>query len=214
MMTSCREKWLFFDVGSTLVDERKAYADFVDRCVGRLRNSGVEVSIESFSDKMVEVAKDGGDAIRGTWDLFAPKELVRPRWSHDKESLYSDAAIVLNSLKSRYYLGIIANQGPGLDERLEAFGIASYFDLIIGSSDVGLTKPHLDIFRNACQKVGISPKNACYIGDRVDCDIIPAKKLGMCTIRVLQGLGQYQPESLRYPSDYQIKSLTDLLHIL
>lgn len=43
-------------------------------------------------------------------------------------------------------LGIIANQGKGLRERLEAHGIADYFELNVSSAEVGMKKPSPNIF--------------------------------------------------------------------
>ena len=35
------------------------------------------------------------------------------------------------------------------------------------------------------------PEQACMIGDRIDNDIVPAKELGMKTIRVKQGFYRF-----------------------
>ncbi|RRD32567.1 HAD family hydrolase [Streptococcus minor] len=60
----------------------------------------------------------------------------------------------------------------------------------------------------------IEPSRSIYIGDRVDNDMVPAKKLGMKTIRMKQGLGQYSPEDRFYPSDWQVASIQELLEIV
>ena len=49
------------------------------------------------------------------------------------------------------------------------------------------------------------------MGDRVDNDMIPAKKVGMKTIRVKQGMGQYHQDDKDYPSDLIVTSISDLL---
>ena len=80
------------------------------------------------------------------------------------------------------------------------------------SSD--LSKPDLTIFEYALEKAGISPQEAIYVGDRIDNDMIPAKKLGMTTIWIRQGLGKYNQEILAFPCDYMVEKVSDLLKIL
>ena len=53
------------------------------------------------------------------------------------------------------------------------------------------------------------------IGDRIDYDIVPAKKMGMKNIWIKQGMGKYwtfSDESER--PDYEATSLSELLGVL
>jgi len=47
-------KWIFFDVGTTLVDERDAYDSRVRDMI-----EGTEISFEEFDSKRIEFAKQG-----------------------------------------------------------------------------------------------------------------------------------------------------------
>ena len=53
------------------------------------------------------------------------------------------------------------------------------------------------------------------IGDRIDNDIIPAKRMGMNTIWIKQGFGQYWniKEEIEKP-DFVINNLTELCNLL
>src|SRR3712207_7895934 len=82
------------------------------------------------------------------WQRLAPKGYQRPKWSHQLERLFVDTKPCLQVLSKTYQLGIIANQAKGLKERLERLGISHYFALIVSSSDVGLQKPDLALFRD------------------------------------------------------------------
>ena len=206
--------WLFFDIGSTLVDERQVLDDFVNRCVEKLAQEGVAVSDADYHNQLLHIAEQGGDPIHEVWSYFAPMYLERPRWTHDKERLYPQVRSALKVLRTRYHLGIIANQGNDLSGRLERFGILGDFEIIISSSDVGFSKPDIRIFQLALEQANIEPSQAAYVGDRVDNDMVPAKKLGMRTIRVKQGLGQYGSEDSIFPSDWQISTVQELLQIL
>ena len=208
--------WLFFDIGSTLVEEKQALDDFVNRCVEKLVQVGIKVSYADYHDQLLRIAVQGGDPIHEAWSCFAPNHLKRPSWSwsHDKERLFPEVRLVLKTLGERYRLGIIANQGKGLLDRLERFGILDNFEIIINSTDIGFSKPDLRMFQVALEKANIEPSKAVYVGDRVDNDMVPAKKLGMRTIRLRQGLGQYGSEDATFPSDWQVSNVQELLQIL
>jgi putative hydrolase of the HAD superfamily len=191
------EKWVFFDVGFTLIDETRCYEEHVTQCTQKLALMGIHVTPEEYYGQMIQASK-----------------LAKPEWSYTGERRYPDTISTLEQLASRYHLGIIANQGTGLVERLVAHDIAHYFDLIISSAEIGMKKPSPDIFTYALQQAHVSAQECLYIGDRCDNDIIPAKKLGFTTIRVRQGLGQYQPENELFHSDYTVSQLSELLEIL
>ena len=52
------------------------------------------------------------------------------------------------------------------------------------------------------------------VGDRLDNDIYPAKKLGMKTVWIRQGFAVYQtPENKDYEADYAVDNLLELTNI-
>lgn len=205
--------WLFFDIGSTLVDESLALDDFINRCILVLNKEGIVVSKEEYCNLIYCIAAKGGDAIREAWQYFAPSFLERPKWSHYLERLYPDVKSLLQQLSQNFHLAVIANQDKNLKKRLEIFGILDEFEILVSSTEVGLYKPDIRIFQYALEQAGIQPSRAIYIGDRVDNDIIPAKKLGMRTVRILQGMGQYACEDVHYASDWQVSCLNDILEL-
>ena len=121
----------------------------------------------------------------------------------------------MEQLGQEYKLGIIANQLPGLEERLNALGILDYFSAIFSSADLGLAKPDPAIFRLALQKTNCLPQQAIMIGDRLDNDIAPARRIGMKTIWVKQGFGRLaQVKNLDEGADWTVEKLADVLPIL
>ena len=134
-----------------------------------------------------------------------------PAWHTEMERLYPDARPCLNKLHQRYFLGIIANQPPGTRERLHRHGILQFFDLIVASAEEGLSKPNRRIFETALQKSGCASDQAVMIGDRIDNDILPARQLGMHTVWVRQGFGQYwKITNEAEKPDYQVDNLAEL----
>ena len=106
-------------------------------------------------------------------------------------------------------LGILANQPAGCRERLHLWGIEQYFDLILASAEEGLSKPDPAFFMLALQRAGCLPHQAVMVGDRLDNDILPAKKIGFKTVWVKQGFAQY-----RQVPDFSVETLAGLLDFI
>ena len=195
-------KWIFFDLGSTLIDEAEVY-------VHRFRETvrGSSVSVSAFHQTAERFWKQGLD---GYSQAAAFYHLPKAPWRYEHERLFDGCAAVLEALKARRYrLGIIANQVPGTAERLEKWDILQFFDVIAPSAELGMVKPDPAIFLWALQKAGCKPENAAMIGDRIDNDILPAQALGMKAVRVLTGPAAVcRPAD--DPSDAVVCSLSEL----
>ncbi len=200
-------EWLFFDIGSTLVNEEKVYEHLI-----RLLSQRVNLSCEEIAAMVLAAYQHNRN---GFADTAAKLGVIKPRWEPSLEFLYEDAQAVLKKLHTKYKIGIIANQEVGCKERLEKMGIAQYFDFTAYSAEEGVSKPDLKLFHIALSKCSCQPQNAIMIGDRIDNDILPAKSLGMHTVWVKQGYGQYW--SIRRPEetpDAIVQNLSALLEIL
>ena len=201
-------KWIFFDVGSTLVDETEAYDHRVREMI-----SGTGITFKEFDDIRIALAKQGLDGNSAAIKYFG---LTKTPWHSEDELPYSDAHSTLASLIVKgYKLGIIANQKLGTAERLESWGLRQYFEVIAASAEIGYAKPDKEIFEKALELAKCTAAESMMVGDRLDNDIIPAKAIGMKTIWVKNGLAQYQDAELgEGVADYQIGSLSELLHVL
>ncbi len=200
-------KWIFFDVGSTLVDESIAYEKRL-RTVAETANVTYEYVYET-ALRFYRQNKKG--------DLQTMKLLnvEKPKWCKEAEILYNDTEECLKRLSLKYKIGVIANQSLGTEKRLENFGILKYIDLVIASAEEGVAKPDKRIFEIALERSGCNPDNAVMIGDRVDNDIIPAKTLGMKTIWIRQGFGKYwNITSEDEKADFTVDNLTEICTIL
>ncbi|MFX3746655.1 HAD family hydrolase [Streptococcus suis] len=80
------------------------------------------------------------------------------------------------------------------------------------SEEVGLSKPDTTIFTLALQKTNIPADRVVYVGDRYDNDILPAKSLGMWTVRIMTG-GKHASENEKLKSDWVIPSLQEITNI-
>lgn len=201
-------KWIFFDVGSTLVDETEAYDHRVREMI-----AGTSITFKEFNDARIALAQQGLDGNSAAIKHFG---LTKTPWHSEDEVPYSDAHSTLTALVDKgYKLGIIANQKLGTAERLKAWGLHQYFDVIAASAEIGYAKPDKEIFEKALELAKCTAAESVMVGDRLDNDIIPAKAIGMKTVWVKNGFAQYQDAELGEGiADYQIGSLSELLHIL
>lgn len=197
-------KWIFFDIGSTLVDESECY-----EMRYRETTENTAVPYQAFRDKVMEFAAVSDNPYQVAIGHFG---LPKTRWHSELEKPYPDTEVVLQELSKKYTLGIIANQSVGCKDRLERWGIAQYFDLVIASAEEGVEKPNPDIFRRALERADCLPNKALMVGDRMDNDIVPAKQIGMKTVWVKQAFASYQPVS-NIPNA-TIDSLIGVLHIV
>lgn len=200
-------KWLFFDLGSTLIDETECYEY---RCNEIIRNNNI--SQQEFCTKVLELAKEISFPIKAAAAYYG---FEIPKWQKNSEKLYPDVKALLKPLSQKYSLGIIANQSAGTQERIDRWGIGKYFDVVVASAEAGCAKPDLKIFNLALEQAGCKPNEAVMIGDRLDNDIAPAKQLGMKSIWVRQGFAKYQSvKKDNEQPDYTIEAIGDLLDIL
>ena len=201
-------KWIFFDVGSTLVDETKAYDHRAFDMI-----EGTDITFEEFDKKRKELAIQGYDGNSAAINFFG---LTKTPWHTEDEVLYRDAESVLKRLKaSGYYLGIIANQEAGLSARLEKWGILECFDIIVSSSDVGISKPNVRIFEEAARRAKCLPEECMMVGDRLDNDIIPASSIGMKTMWIKNGLSMLQNNSYSdQNANYIVYNLAEIIEAL
>lgn len=207
--------WLFFDIGSTLVDETKVYES---RFEYTAEKSGL--SYKEVCASVLELFKQNK---KGDKELMKRLGIPIPEWKSEDEVLYPDTKSVLQKLSwktgGKYKIGIIANQNPGSKDRLESFGILEYIDLVVASAEEGCAKPDNKIFEIALSRAGVQAVDSVMIGDRIDNDIIPANEIGMKTFWVKQGYGKYwsfssDPESRKVEkADFEVDDLSGLLKI-
>lgn len=202
-------KWVFFDLGSTLVDESRVLESRLAYLSehGHIARDELIRTVNRFSETSPTPYTDATAAL-GIPELLPP-------WDNSLEQLYPNVEEVLKILSAKYNLGVIANQNPGTEERLLNWGILPYFMIIAASAEEGCAKPDPRLFRIALERAGCLPEEAVMVGDRLENDIEPAKALGMKTIRILQSNSRFQ--KVTTPSrqaDYTIEEIDELLKIL
>ena len=119
----------------------------------------------------------------------------------------------MNTLKGHAKLGIITNGFTELQQiRLEATGLDHYFDVLVISEEVGVAKPHPDIFDHALELMGNPPReHVLMVGDNPDSDIVGGINAGLDTCW-LNTHRRTAPAGIR--PKYEVSSLEDLERLL
>jgi HAD superfamily hydrolase (TIGR01549 family) len=214
-------RWLFFDLGNTLISEERAWERRIQRLASSLERYGRRTTIEEVRGAFREASEEFAPrlitrAIEKLIDDLECRKLILAEARYDKEleSPYAGAEETLRKLSSRYRIGVIANQPAGTEERLVKWGLMPFISICLSSTEVGLEKPDPAIFQLALSQSGCEPEQAVMIGDRLDNDIRPARLLGWKTIRIAQGFARFQsPRDGMDEADITLANLKGLVPV-
>jgi putative hydrolase of the HAD superfamily/5'-nucleotidase len=119
------------------------------------------------------------------------------------------AVSLLGALRGQARLGIITNGFTELQQaRLTRTGLAHHFEVLVISEQVGMTKPHRDIFDHALALMGDPARDqVLMVGDNPDSDILGGINAGLDTCWVNLD-GRTAPEAVT--PTYQVASLAEL----
>ncbi len=106
-----------------------------------------------------------------------------------------DRRDLLRRLHAGRALGLVSNfdHAPTAHALLEQFELREIFDCLVISAEVGLRKPHPEIFLRACDLLGVGPNGALHVGDSYDADIRGAHAAGIASLWVDAGTGAPAP---------------------
>lgn len=126
--------------------------------------------------------------------------------------LVEGAKVLLDYLKGRSYrLHIISNGFKEVQfKKMKSAGIDSYFEEVVLSDEIGVNKPHPDIFKYALEKTSSSRDTSLMIGDNYDADILGAMRSGIDQI-------YFNPFQKHIPDEhptYEVRILSEIHDIL
>lgn len=166
---------IVFDVGETLVDESRSWAEAARR---------VGVTTFTLMAQLGSLIERGVDH-RRVWSELG----VEPPTGGETISsgdLYADALPCLRRARERgFRIGVAGNQPAGVVKQLRALGCDA--DFIASSSTWGVAKPSAGFFENVVEAAGVPAQNILYVGDRIDNDIEPAHRAGLRTALIVRG---------------------------
>ena len=206
---------VFLDIGGVLYDDT-VYARAWHRA---LRDAGARFTDAEFDDEYTRArTEQSGSFRRRLMARFFPEgdlremEMLAGRyWHYPPSALYEDVIPCLEELKGRYRLGVIANQPGEVRTAMRRDGLEPFFEVWGVSDDLGVGKPDPALFELAVKAAGVVPEAGVMVGDRLDYDIRPAKRVGLKAIWMLRGEAPDDPtpEQLE-ETDGAVRSLVEL----
>ncbi|OUC02219.1 2-haloalkanoic acid dehalogenase [Bacillus thuringiensis serovar medellin] len=179
-------KAMLFDLDDTLLDRDKAVDNLfllvLEKCYEDVSDTVKNNMLQKFKeyDKREYGISDKTIVIESLFDEFAPKyrlprNYIQDFWNEHFPKCFSidqNTIRFLNHIKRHIKVGIITN---GSTQRQKAkiinTNLNNYFDTIIISEEVGLSKPDKRIFELALNKLNVQPENTLFVGDDLEKDI-------------------------------------------
>ncbi|MDA0351483.1 MAG: HAD family hydrolase, partial [Chloroflexi bacterium] len=126
--------------------------------------------------------------------------------------LFDDVLPALDRLRATHRLALISN-GLGVDQRLkiERLGLGDYFEVLVISEEVGVTKPDAAIFAHTLETLGVSPAAALHAGDNPHHDVAGARGHGMHGVWVNRRGGRFDSPD---EADAEVSDLGELVALL
>ena len=127
--------------------------------------------------------------------------------------LYDDVT-VLEELHA-YHVGIITNgaHDEHTDSQLSKvrhLGLTERIQSLTISGEIGVRKPNLEIFKVACERAGVLPEEAIFVGDSVQNDIVGANRAGMTSVFINRKSEELIPQIAAEQPDFKISNLQDV----
>ena len=199
-----------FDVGETLVDETRHWSEWADFLgVSRFTFFAVFGALIA-----------AGRHHREIFSAVSPfdyKNALAARseagWRHSirETDFYPDAIPCLEALRKQgIKVGVVGNQPAECETSLTRLGIK--LDLLASSESWGIEKPSLKFFERLIAEASFPAEQICYVGDRADNDIVPARAAGLKTVFIKRGPWGYihaDSDAARL-ADLRIDSLSEL----
>jgi HAD superfamily hydrolase (TIGR01549 family) len=207
-----------FDIGETLVDESRIWCRWAGRIgvpsftllglVGAMIVQG-----RSFYEAF-QLVRPGIDIDEesAAWAADEPDSL---RENFDAADLYPDVRGCLKALRDKGLTVVVAgNQPPQAGEALRRMDLG--VDGIYTSAQWGVEKPSPQFFELVVRACGVPRERICYVGDRLDNDVLAAAGFGMRTVLLRRGpwghLHAARPDAAK--ADLVLDDLTGLAEAL
>lgn len=130
------------------------------------------------------VSADGHDPVphaEKIWQLIGPA-CFEP---------YTEVIEVLRDLRrAGYPLAVLSNWHCGLAHFAAELGLATYFDVILASAEVGYAKPAREIFDAAAHHLRLDPAEILHVGDTMSEDFEGARAAGFHAVLLDREGGQ------------------------
>ncbi|MDR1804091.1 MAG: HAD family hydrolase [Treponema sp.] len=212
---------IFLDAGGVILDETQFENKSAEIITGIIKQYNKEYLLENYW-------KDAEEAVyrfvpkvydyvlyKNIADIenfrVAKTEYKNKMKSHNTLELADGITEFLADFSKCYKIGILGQYGIDLINFLESKNVLRYFAYKEIQDDYKITKPDTRYFEAVLRKCNCKAEESIMIGDRIDKDVIPAKLVGMKTIRIKTGIHKNQEP--RTPEEMADLTVTRLCEI-
>jgi len=225
MINNKKIKWVFFDVGGVLTDDKKTEIWRIKNLTSIAKKYNPAVTKDKVEKTHQQASKILGSINRNifkilTKDKKKTKKAIEELYCRYKKKNYtnnspvrSDALLVIKKLAKNYSLGLVANQPEATKIKLKKSNLDKYFSHFGVSKEYKLSKPNKKLFLTILKETKAKPELSVFIDDNPERGLIPAKKLGFTTIWYRHNYWGKRPFS-KSSIDYEISNLNELLKLL
>jgi putative hydrolase of the HAD superfamily len=170
------------DLGRALT---RAWEEVHSRGSGSDRYGGVsgEPRFWKFFLGRVRSLLDGRDVSPAAFSRLADHFRSPGAWA-----IYDDVIATLEELSRRdLKLAIVSNWDSHLPKLLEALGLDRFFRVVAVSAIEEVGKPDPEIFRRACERLGVLSVESLHVGDSVTEDYEGARAAGLSALLLDRG---------------------------
>ena len=214
---------VFLDAGGVVLDERAmeesravattaVLAGYVPGYTVDAYWADIEDAVRAFSDRAYHYV---------FWKRLAPDEALfvsaleafETAWRTSRPALALMPGIAeeMQRLAGRYRLGLAGQYGGEVLSLLDREGLGDLLAWRFTQSDFSLTKPDPRYYQQILEACGVSAERCVMVGDRIDKDVIPAKRLGMKTVRIRLGIHRHQDPRIPWEiPDVELESVRGL----
>jgi len=207
---------IIFDLDGTLIDTKK---DIVNSVNNTLKNLGLRPRPDNIISSFIGYGIKGliRDALGKENTSLLEKALKIYEENYNKHMFdtsrpYPGVLEVLEHFSKKSKAVITNKRKRFAKAQLEHFGIAKYFDEIIGGDDETCLKPSPCQPEAVLKRYRIKPERSIVVGD-MDFDILSGKQAGMLTCAVTYGIGKREA-ILKAKPDFIIDNIRELKAII
>ncbi len=157
--------------------------------------------------------KERFDELFQSWNVDAGGELGADTYTehHVKAVVYPEVRDTLGELSKECEVAILSNADDAF-----LFGSVEKNSLdletVVSSEGLRAYKPHVSIFQQMCQRMGLEPHEALYVGDQPWADVEGSRHAGMGQAWINRHKAEW-PDDVE-PPQFELASLSDLLDIV
>jgi len=205
---------VIFDMDGVLIDSEPIHIVIEKQLFDKL---GIDVSetvhrsyMGASNEFMYSDLRSRFKLSKSVTELIESDELFRSDYFHRLDTIPANEGLIslLSQIKAAgLKLAVATSSSPEIANLLlNKCGIASYFDVIVTTSEAGESKPSPDVYLLAAERIGVSPED-CIVFEDSPNGLSAAKSAGMFCV-VIQSDNEIIKELSG--ADYLIQSFTEM----